>query len=503
LLAFTVSARADVALHGLFTDHMVLQRDIPVAVYGLADPGEKISVSFAGQRKSATADKDGHWSVALDAMKAWPRPADMTVAGKNRLTLEDILVGDVWVCSGQSNMDFCPGSYGGPYDVKDFELPLVRHFHMPGLQSLQPQTSVEIRSPSGIVKQRRWVVCSPKTGNHITAVGLYFARKVNLETGIPIGLIKSSWNGTRIEPWISPEGWASVPELPAIGKMPTELKHDGSYPSTPHVLYHGKIHPLTKFAIKGVLWYQGESNGNEGDSYFFKMRALVNGWRKAWNQGDFPFYFVQLPAHQAPNNDPAGGDGLAKIRMAQLKSLSIVNTGMASAIDLGDFGNPKNIHIFDKKSVGERLALWALAKDYPSTTLRAGGKAADLVYSGPLYKGMKIEGDPSTGSGQGRIRIFFDSVGSGLIIANIAGGFQPLIRQPQGKLKRFAIAGADKKWFWANAVIDGKTVVVSSPDVPKPVAVRYAFGGNPEGANLYNEEGLPASPFCTDNWLMK
>ena len=495
LMSLALPAHGDVTLNGIFTDHMVLQRDMLVAVYGTAEPGEKVTVSFARQAKAATADKDGSWLVKLDAMKACADPAAMAVAGKNRLTLTDIVVGDVWVCSGQSNMSFAMGAYGSPIDRDHFELPLVREFHVKTVLSMTPETTVESAAHHAKVRAGKWLVCATDTGNLFTAVGLCFGRKVVQETGIPIGLIKAAVGGTKIEPWISPDGPRMVPELPAVGKLPAKPEYRGGFPATWHCLYNGMIHPLTRFAIKGTLWYQGESNGNEGISYFHKQRALIGGWRKAWGQGDFPFYFVQLAAFQRPTDDPKGGNGWAACRMAQFKSLSIANTGMAVAIDLDDVDNPDNIHPWDKKNVGERLALWALAKDYPSTTLGTGGKAADLVYSGPLYKGMKVEG--------GAIRTCFDSVGSGLLIATRKGGFEPLIKEPRGKLRRFAIAGKDKKWFWANAVIDGKTVVVSSPDVPKPVAVRYAFSMNPEGSNLYNEEGLPASPFCTDDWMMK
>ncbi|MEI6535929.1 MAG: sialate O-acetylesterase, partial [Verrucomicrobiaceae bacterium] len=242
-------------------------------------------------------------------------------------------------------------------------------------------------------------------------------------------------------------------------------------------------HPLTRFAIKGVLWYQGESNCSNADTYFHKQRALIGSWRKAWNQGDFPFYFVQLANYGNTTDNPGADDGgWAKLRMAQLKSLTIPNTGMAVAIELADIGNPGDVHAKNKKDVGERLALWALARDY--------GKK-NLVYSGPLYKGMKVEG--------AKIRITFDSVGSGLTIAT-KKGYDPMVKDPQGKLQKFAISGDDKKWVWADAVIDGKTVVVSAPGVPKPVAVRYAFASNPDGCNLYNNEGLPASPFRTDEW---
>jgi sialate O-acetylesterase len=228
-----------------------------------------------------------------------------------------------------------------------------------------------------------------------------------------------------------------------------------------------------------MLWYQGESNGNEGASYLYKLRVLIGGWRKLWGQGDFPLYVVQLPNFQQANDNPAGGDGWAKIREAQLKALAIPNTGVIITIDVGE---PGNIHPKNKFDVGERLARWAVAKDY--------GKK-DLVYSGPLYKGMKVEGN--------KVRISFDHVGSGLMVGKKEGR-RPTEEVKDGQLKRFAVAGADKKWVWADAVIEKDTVVVSSPDVPNPVAVRYAFSGNPEGCNLYNKEGLPASPFRTDDW---
>ncbi len=483
-----VSASADVKLNPIFDDHAVLQRDIPVSVYGTADPGENVTVAFAGQTQSASADKEGAWSVKLAAMKTCTNPAVMTVSGKNTLTLTDVVVGDVWICSGQSNMDFTPGAYHNaldpkPYDEKDFDVPLLRQFHLVNDPSMRPGTDVKVHRGNGTSEESAaWLPCKPTTGNRFTAVGLYFGRKLQLETGVPIGLIKTAWNGTRIEPWISPLGLASVPELPPVTGLPAEYKSDGGYPSTWHCLYNGKIHPLIRYGIKGAIWYQGESNGDEGEIYYQKLRALIGGWRSAWGEGDFPFYLVQLAGRGLPTDNPAGGDGWAKIRMAQFKALSIPHTGMAVAMDLADVREPGDIHPKNKRDVGERLALWALAKDY--------GKK-DLVYSGPLYKEMKIDGD--------KIRIAFDSVGSGLTVAT-KHGFAPVVKEAQGKLKRFAIAGEDKKWAWATAIIDGKTVVVSNPGVPKPVAVRYAYTMSGDDCNLYNNEGLPASPFRTDDW---
>lgn len=247
-------------------------------------------------------------------------------------------------------------------------------------------------------------------------------------------------------------------------------------------MYNRMVHPWIKMPIKGALWYQGESNGAEGETYYKKMSALIGGWRKQWSQGDFPFYFVQLASYQAAKEDPAGGDGWANLREAQRKTLGLPNTGMAVIIDTVPLEQAGNIHPVNKADVGLRLARWALNRDY-------GQK--DVVPSGPLFKELKISGNKAV--------VTFDHAGTGLMIGKKEGR-APAVADEGGKLKRFAVAGADKKWFWADAVIENNTVVLSSPQVPAPVAVRYAFAMNPAGANLYNREGLPASPFRTDDW---
>ena len=300
LFLASLSARAEVTLNPIFDDHMVLQRDIPVSVYGTAEPGEKVTVAFAGQTKSATAGKDGGWSVKLDAMKACTNSAVMTVSGKNKRTLKDVVVGDVWVCSGQSNMDFTPGAYSGPndpkpYDEKDFDFPLLRQFHLVNDPSMRPETDVKVNRGNGTSEEdAAWLPCKPTTGTRFTAVGLYFGRKLQMETGIPIGLIKTAWNGTRIEPWISPAGLAAVPELPAVTGLPAEYKSDGGYPSTWHCLYYGKIHPITRYGIKGASGIRANPTATRARRYYLKLRALIGGWRTAWGEGDFPFYLVQL-----------------------------------------------------------------------------------------------------------------------------------------------------------------------------------------------------------------
>ncbi len=510
LLLFTAaSALADVRVPSLFSDNLVLQRDKPVPVWGQAEPGENITVKIGDSQATAQADAQGKWMVKLPAMKANGTAQELTISGKNTLTFKNVLIGDVWVCSGQSNMEWSLAGCNAPQDIAAADFPTLRRLKI---------NHRALPKPDGDVAGN-WEVCTPATAGNFTAVGFYFARRVQQEVGVPIGLIDNSWGGIRIEPFTPICGFemepslANIPgdvkradqtyrealaknleglekwigearkalstpdaDLPAMPPMPGNPLTDAQYPTT---LFNGMVNPIVPFAITGALWYQGESNGGEGDEYFAKMKALIGGWRKVWGQGDFPFYFVQLANFAGANDNPAGGDGWARIRSAQTKSLQIPNTGMAVAIDVGEAGD---IHPKDKFDVGERLAQWALRNDY--------GKS-DLVATGPLYKGMKVE--------DGKIRLQFDGVGTGLIVGK-KDGLKPTEEVQGGKLKRFAVAGEDKNWVWADAVIDGAAVVVSSPQVPKPVAVRYAFSMNPEGANLYNREGLPASPFRTDEW---
>jgi len=475
LLAAISAVRADVSVTNLFTDNMVLQRDLPCPVWGTAESGEKVTVKLGPSEASATAGADGKWSVKLPASKMNAAGQDLVITGKNTITIKDVLVGDVWVCSGQSNMEWAVNQSNGAEDAAAANLPNIRRIKLNHVSLNKPTTNVP----------NKWEVCSPQTAGKFTAVGFYFARRVQKETGVPIGLLDDNWGGTRIEPWVPLAGFEMVPELSAIADKvkqrdaaatgdPARIGH-----GEPVALYNGMIAPVMPFGIKGALWYQGESNGGEGEEYFHKMRALVGGWRTVWGQGEFPFYFVQLANFQKDNNTPEGGDGWARVRAAQTKSLTIPKTGMAVIIDIGE---ERDIHPKNKFDVGERLALWALHHDY--------GKK-DVVPGGPLFKAAKVEGD--------KIRVSFDYAANGLIVGRKEGR-NPVEAVADGKLARFSIAGADKKWVWADAVIDGGTVVVSSKEVPQPVAVRYAYSMNPAGANLYNKEGLPASPFRSDDW---
>jgi len=514
IFALCAVAHTNAQAPRIFGSNMVIQRDKPVPVWGKAAAGQKVTVSFAGQSKSATADAAGAWMVTLDAMPASAQPRDMEIQHKAKVVYKNVLVGEVWVCSGQSNMEWSVDRCANPKEeAKQADYPAIRHIKVPRVATDFRQADIN----------SSWTICSPSTAAKYTAVGYYFGRALHQELKVPIGLINTSWGGTRIEPWTPLEGFKKIQDAsfskPIIKRIeeadPTttagkiryaaiakEIRSwatqsekriaNGQYPSNPPAmpnlgnshqsaarLYRGMIHPLVPFAMRGAIWYQGESNGTEGVSYYRKMQGLIGGWRQVWGQGDFPFYFVQLANFTQDRKTPEGGDGYAKVRDAQRQSLQIPNTGMAVIIDIGE---ARDIHPKNKQDVGKRLAAWALARDY--------GKA--VLPSGPLYKSHKVQGK--------QVRVRFDYVGEGLIVGT-KRGLEPTITDAKNtRLERFAIAGEDRKWHWAEARIDGDSVVVSSPEVPNPVAVRYAYSANPVGANLYNSAGLPASPFRTDNW---
>ncbi|NNJ86826.1 MAG: sialate O-acetylesterase [Akkermansiaceae bacterium] len=429
------------------------------------------------------------------------------------IRLENILVGDVWLCSGQSNMEWTlRGALNSKEEVAAADYPSIRHIKVERDSSAIPLRDIR--------RSKGWQVCQPDKAGEFTAVGYFFARQLYQYLNVPIGLINSSWGGTVIEPWTAPEGFHRVPELAPFSEKikavdpstkPGKAAHlktiseveawlgnakeavaAGTYPDelpklptigtggrVPTHLYNAMIHPLTPFGIKGVIWYQGESNGKEGVTYLHKMTALIKGWREVWNHdGDLPFYFVQLANFQSSPHKPEGGDGWAALREAQRKTLKLNKTGMAVIIDIG---NPKDIHPKNKQDVGKRLARWALADTY----------GQNIVPSGPLFDKIEIHGD--------RVRVYFKHTGSGLMVGH-KEGLKPTQEMPNGQLKEFAIAGADQVWHWADAVIEGQKVIVSSRKVANPVAVRYAYRMNPSEANLYSKQGLPASPFRSDDW---
>ncbi len=428
LAALGAPAFADVKLPAVLGSHMVLQRDQPLPVWGWAEKGEEVTVTFAGQTKTATADEQGNWKVTLEAVKANATAQTLTVKGKNTVELTDILVGDVWIGSGQSNMEWpLAAATKGKEAVAAAKQPNIRLLNVPKVQTKEPAKDVKAA----------WQVCAPETAGGFSAVLYFFGVKLQKELDVPIGLINSSWGGSPIQPWT------------------VTAKGSGG-------MHNGMIAPLQPFAIKGVTWYQGEANVGSGMKYRDDMEALINGWRQTWGK-DMPFYFVQI----APFSGYGAGS-LPPLWEAQTAALQIPNTGMAVTTDLVD--NIADIHPQNKLDVGNRLALWALAKTY--------GKK-DVVFSGPIYKGMKAEGN--------KIKIEFTNVGGGL-------------KSRDGKsLSTFEIAGEDDKYVAAEAVIDGETVVVSAKDVTKPMNVRFGWS-NIANPNLSNKEGLPASPFQTKDW---
>lgn len=496
------AARGDVRLPRIFGDRMVLQRDKPIAVWGWADPGEVVTVTFAERSTTATANNEGRWHLELPPYATDRASRELIVHGKNAVTLRDVVVGDVWLCSGQSNMSISAGHFFAVPEVKQdlaaAQFPLVRHFGVQEHFADAIQSDVE----------GKWLTCTPQTASQFCAVGFYFARKIHAETGVPIGLIRAAKGSTTIELWLSQATLLNTPSLDPFAVRMREslvvwerektaaaarglLPGSAEYPPFPFgervrrprcvTLYNGMIAPLAGLALRGVLWYQGEGNAadvNSAQHYFAAQRELIEERRRLFRDKTLPFYFVQLPAYRAPTDDPAGGDAWSHLRESQRRCLGVPNTGMAVALDVGD---ADDIHPTNKTDVGERLALWALRQEY--------GKA--FVPSGPLFRKLSIEGD--------RVRLHFDWVGEGLMVGKKSGR-APAVEDSSAQLNRFAVAGVDQNWHWARAAIDGETVVVRSAEVAQPVAVRYAFSANPDGANLYNRAGLPASPFRTDDW---
>lgn len=633
-LALTSIASAEVRLPGQFSDHMVLQRDKSLTVWGWAEPGEKVTVSILSTTAQAVTDSSGSWRVQLAAFPAGG-PHELTVTGNNTLTFRDVLFGEVWICSGQSNMQWSlKDAADGAREVAEAAYPQIRLLTVKSAQSLTPQTDAPT---SG------WAACTPESAASFSAVGYFFGRGLHQELGVPIGLINSSWGGTVCEAWTSATTLKTLPDFaprvafvekiaasavafdwqkeiinwwtrndpaPAVGTgwtsadfdasgwssmtLPTQweyaglLNYDGiawfrkeftlpetwngrdlilhlgkiddmdttyingvkvgnandsnairdykvpaallqpgrnvlavsvldtalnggitgpapdmrlelpgatgeaaiplagewryrtvtplskleplpepvgSSPNVSTVIHNRMIAPLTPYRIRGAIWYQGESNVSRAHQYRTLFPAMILDWRRAWGD-DIAFGFVQLANYLTPPKDPAGSCW-AELREAQAMALKLPNTGMATAIDIGAAGD---IHPKNKQDVGRRLALWAQAEIYQR----------QVVHSGPVYQSMKIEGN--------QIRLAFDHIGTGLEAKSGA------------PLRQFAIAGADQKFVWADAKIDGETLVVSSPQVPLPAAVRYAWADNPEGCNLINQNGLPAPPFRTDDW---
>ncbi|WP_163397638.1 sialate O-acetylesterase [Flavobacterium fluviatile] len=491
LIFFSVSfsIKAQVKLPALVSDNMVLQQNAKVNLWGWASPNEKINIQLGWQNASVEviANSTGNWKIAIDTPQGSEKAYSITINASNKIVLNNVLIGEVWICSGQSNMYFPVGKEDGTWKtgVKNYEeeigkanFPNIRLFTVLTNASPKPLDDV-----SG-----RWAACSPETIKTFSAVAYFYGRELYQKLKIPIGLISSSWGGTKAEAWTSQDVLEENPEFLTIleedaknekiyqekleayylnikneklagNTLKTELKKPKKEANkTSYVLYNAMLHPLINYTMKGVIWYQGESNSGKAKLYQTLFPAMVKNWRNDWKQGDFPFYYVQITPHKGQTPE---------IREAQLLSLkAIPNSGMAVTTDVGD---ANNIHPIDKQTVGHRLALIAMAKTYNENK---------LVYSGPIYNHMKIKKD--------KIQLFFDYADSGF-------------KKTTGDLKEFEIAGDDQVYYPAFAKIDGKTIIVSSEKVKNPKAVRFAWKAVPE-PNLFNAENLPASPFRTDDW---
>jgi len=470
LLAAPGAATADVRLPALFSNHMVLQRDHANPVWGWADAGENVVVVLGGQTKKTTADDAGKWRLLLDPIPAGG-PHTMVVEGKNRIALEDILVGEVWVCSGQSNMAWTvSNTYSADLTRQTAHYPRLRVITVPRVGTQEPQDDFK----------GEWKLCSPDNVYGFSAVGYFFGRVLHQALNVPIGLIHDSWGGSACEAWVPRNLLESDPQYKPLIDRWVRIEEEGSDQQQlqgnhrPGNLYNGMLQPVIGYGIRGAIWYQGESNAGRAYQYRHLFPLMITSWRDAWNQGDFSFYWVQLADFQAENQQPMDS-GWAELREAQTMTLNLSNTGQAVIIDLGE---ANDIHPRNKEDVGERLARWALAKDY--------GIAID--YRSPEYKSMERAGN--------KIVVTFDYVES---IDNSYSGLKPF---DVNEIKGFTIAGADKKFVNANARLVEDTrdkVEVWSDQVAEPVAVRYAWADNPL-CNLKSVLGLPVTPFRTDDW---
>ena len=478
---------ADVAVTNTFTDNAVLQRDKCARVWGTADPGEKVSVSFAGQTKGAIADNNGAWSVILDPMPASNEGKDLVISAKNTLTFHNVVVGEVWICSGQSNMEMPLNSWGQPRlacteEEINGDYSFIRFNRAKHVVTDEPRNTLESTG---------WLMCKDGVQKDCTAAGFHFAVRLHQELGCPIGLIDSNWGGSNINSWIPATGWTKVPEL-----VPIREKYESDRKAGEKIedwskqagMFNAMLYPWVPYTIRGAIWYQGESNAGEEEFYYFKQKAMIEEWRHLWGEGDFPFYWVQLAPFTQPSIRPDVTGNWPGLRDGQTKCLELPNTGQAVIIDVGE---TFDIHPRDKFDVGNRLALWALANIFEK----------NIEPQSPTFESVKFE--------NGKAIVKFSHVGSGLI-TGVKNGRDPLVETPNASPLRFALGEIAPKndenapdqtfWIFANAEIVGNdTVVVSSPYVKNPSAVRYAWQMNPAGCNLYSREGLPATPFRTDN----
>lgn len=499
LLFVAGTAHADVVLPDVLASGMVLQREQRIPIWGKADPGETVTVTFARQSKQTTTDKDGKWLVRLSPLRANATPTTMTIEGKNKLELKDILVGEVWLVAGQSNMQrLLSETANGAEAIAAANHPLIRLFNV----------SRQVAFKHAPPPLANWTACTPESVKPFSAAGYYFAVELQKELNVPIGVINSSYGGSQAEAWTPVEYLLANSELKptvertkiwdeerprvkveyeeAIKKWREEAdaaRNAGAKPKpSPAVpdalreyriaasIYDGMIAPLIPFQIRGAFWYQGESNEARAQQYEVLLPVMIKAWRERWNEGDFPFGIIQLPNYRDSKAEPVD-EAWSHIREVQRRTArALAQTGLIVTIDIGE---ARDIHPQNKLDVGKRMAYWAMSDVYGRPSVR----------SGPAFRDVKA----STNGAE--MLVSFDDTGRGL---RTKDGAAPT---------EFAIAGEDHKWYWAQAKIVSKNLVrVWSSSVPHPVAVRYAFNNNPKNPNLTNDGGLPASPFRSDNW---
>ncbi|MCB1204883.1 MAG: sialate O-acetylesterase [Verrucomicrobiae bacterium] len=501
LLASSSLLRAELKLPAIIGDHMVLQQKQANPVWGWDAPGTKITVTFAGQTKNATAGADGKWRVTLDPVDANAEPAVLAIEGSSKRELQDVLVGEVWMCSGQSNMGFTVGGdWNAEVEALAANVPNLRLISVPqvGTQELKDDFA------------GKWEASTTDSCKGFTAVGYFYGKYLQEILGVPVGLIDNAWGGSAAEAWIRREtiegdprfkslvdGWkqrevqlqseeakagyekamanwkAAVEKAKAEGKpaprAPQSPEQTLSGNARPGNIFGGVVHPTLGYGIKGVIWYQGESNSSRAWEYAELFPFMIEQWRAEWKQGDFPFYWVQLADFKSEVPDP-GDSQWAELRESQTKTLALPNTGQAVIIDLGE---ANDIHPKNKHDVAARLVRWPLARDYGF---------ANLEPQSPTYQSMEVAGN--------KAKLTFDHVGTGLRTVDV------------NEVKGFAVCGEDRQWKWAQArIVGAKQIEVWSDEVAAPVAVRYAWADNPV-CNVLSKEGLPLTPFRTDDFPM-
>jgi sialate O-acetylesterase len=497
-----LAASAELKLPAIIGDNMVLQQKQTNPIWGWDNPGTEVTVTFAGQTKTAKADANGKWTVKLDPVPANAQPQPLSIKGTTSRELKNILVGEVWVCSGQSNMQWNVGScWDADLEIATAKYPQIRLISVPQVGTQEPQQDFK----------GEWKECSPETVGGFSAVGFFYGRVLHRMLNVPVGLINNAWGGSAAEAWVRRDvlekdarfktlmdGWvqrekqlstekaaadytkamadwkAKADEAKKAGKPFTTRPPQGPQQllggnSRPGNIYNGVLLPTIGYGIKGAIWYQGESNAGRAYEYGYLFPLMIQHWREEWKQGDFPFYWVQLADFMAEQPQP-GDSNWAELRESQTKTQNAVkNGGQAVIIDLGE---ANDIHPKNKRDVAERLARIALAKDY----------GVQLPHRSPEFKSVEVQGNKAI--------VTLDTFGSSLRTVDVT------------EVKGFAVCGEDRKWVWAQAKIVGKDKVeVTAPGIAKPVAVRYAWADNPV-CNLFSVEGLPVTPFRTDSFPM-